>query len=259
MSAASYYELSADIMPIEQAKEKLIVALDVESVAAARELVDTLEGLVDFFKVGLVLQLASGAQSFIEELLGRGKRVFLDYKFHDIPETVKVAVERAAKLGVEFVTIHGSSKVMRAAVQGRSGKLKLFTVTVLTSMDEDDIHEMGYTDHSVEQLVVFRAQKALDAGCDGVISSAREAKEIKKLATDRGKSLLVITPGIRPDGSPEDDQKRRMSPREAIEAGADYLVLGRPIIHPELHIGPREAAQAILEEMQEALEAKAKT
>jgi len=260
MSCAAQVTLDAfEDMSLTQAREKLIVALDVEDVDAARKLVADLDGLVDFFKVGLVLQLASGAQSFIEELLSQGKRVFLDYKFHDIPETVKGAVERAAKLGVEFVTIHGSSKVMMAAVAGRSGKLKIFTVTVLTSMDEDDIHEMGYADHSVEQLVIFRTQKALDAGCDGVISSAREAKEIKKLATARGKSLLVITPGIRPDGSPEDDQKRRMSPRQAIEAGADYLVLGRPIISPELHPSPREAAQAILEEMQLALEAKSRS
>jgi orotidine-5'-phosphate decarboxylase len=142
--------------------------------------------------------------------------------------------------------------VIRAAVTGRSGGLKLFTVTVLTSMDEDDIKEMGYTEHSIEDLVLFRAEKALNAGCDGVISSAREAKQIK----ERFGNLLVITPGIRPDGSPEDDQKRRMTPTAAIQAGADYLVLGRPITQSEIYPGnPRRAAQAILEEMQTALNA----
>jgi orotidine-5'-phosphate decarboxylase len=240
-------------MPTDEAKEKLIVALDVDTVGHARALVEELEGLVDFFKIGLVLQLASGAQAFMEELIQKGKRVFLDYKFHDIPETVKIAVERASKLGVQFATLHGSSKVIQAAVKGRSGKLKLFTVTVLTSMDEADIKEMGYTQHSIDELVLFRAEKALKAGCDGVISSAREAKEIKS----RFGNLLVVTPGIRPDGSPENDQKRRMTPAEAIQAGADYLVLGRPITQSEIYPGnPRRAAQAILEEMQLALDAR---
>lgn len=240
-------------MSIEEAKEKLIVALDLETVEYARDIVKELEGLVDFFKVGLVLQLAPGAQQFIEELIQNGKRVFLDYKFHDIPETVKIAVQRASKLGVQFATIHGSSKVIEAAVKGRLGKLKLFTVTVLTSMDEDDIREMGYTETSVEELVLSRAEKALKAGCDGVISSAKEAKQIK----EKFGNLLVVTPGIRPDGSPEDDQKRRMTPAKAIQAGADYLVLGRPITQSEIYPGnPRRAAQAILEEMQVALDAK---
>jgi orotidine-5'-phosphate decarboxylase len=117
-------------------------------------------------------------------------------------------------------------------------------------MDTDDIIEMGYDRHTVEQLVLFRAQKALDAGCDGVIASGREASQIKALT----KNLLVITPGIRPDGSPEDDQKRKVTPAQAIAAGADYLVLGRPIIQPELYSTPRQAAEAILREMQEALD-----
>jgi orotidine-5'-phosphate decarboxylase len=220
-----------------------------DNVRVAQNMVATLGGLVDFFKVGLALQLAKGAQDFIHELLDSKKRVFLDYKYHDIPETVKRGVERASDIGVQFLSIHGSSKVMKAAVDGRSGGLKIFTVTVLTSMDQDDIAEMGYTRHSVEELVIFRAKKAIEAGCDGVIASAKEAVAIKKL---NGK-LLLITPGIRPDGSSEDDQKRRMSPRAAISAGADYLVLGRPIIKPELHRDPREAAIAVLTEMDQAL------
>lgn len=242
-------ERTFEHMPTTQAREKLIVALDVEDIPSARRLVQELEGLVDFFKIGLALQLASGAQAFIEELLANEKRVFLDYKYNDIPETVRKAVERASALGVQFLTVHGSSRVMKEAVKGRSGKLKVFTVTVLTSMDTDDIIEMGYDRHTVEQLVLFRAQKALDAGCDGVIASGHEAKQIKELT----KNLLVITPGIRPDGSPEDDQKRKVTPAQAIEAGADYLVLGRPITQPELYLSPRAAAEAILHEMQEAL------
>jgi orotidine-5'-phosphate decarboxylase len=240
-------------MPTKSASEKLIVALDMIDIKAARAMVATLDGVVDFFKIGLALQLARGAQDFIHELLDSKKRVFLDYKYHDIPETVKRGVERASDIGVQFLTIHGSSKVMKAAVEGRSGGLKLFTVTVLTSMDAGDIAEMGYTKHSVEELVIFRARKAMEAGCDGVIASAKEAKRIKELFGN----LLVVTPGIRPDGSSEDDQKRRMSPREAIAAGADYLVLGRPIITPELHSSPLEAAKAILAEMQEAMDARA--
>jgi orotidine-5'-phosphate decarboxylase len=236
-------------MELNEAADKLIVALDVEDIPAAERMVVQLEGVVNFFKIGLALQLAHGAQAFIESLLERKKRVFLDYKYNDIPETVRKAVERASQIGVEFLTINGSSKVMKAAVKGRSGRLKIFTVTVLTSMDIDDIKEMGYSDHTVSQLVLFRARKALEAGCDGVIASGREALEIKQLTN----KLLVITPGIRPDGSPEDDQKRKVTPAQAIEAGADYLVLGRPITQPELYPSPRAAAEAILQEMQEAL------
>jgi orotidine-5'-phosphate decarboxylase len=238
-------------MPLTEASEKLIVALDVEDIPAAERMVTQLEGLVDFFKVGLALQLAPGSQDFIHTLLAQHKRVFLDYKYNDIPETVRKAVERASAIGVEFLSVHGSSKVMREAVKGRSGKLKVFTVTVLTSMDLDDIKEMGYTDHSVAQLVVFRAKKALEAGCDGVIASGQEARQIKEFT----KKLLVITPGIRPDGSPEDDQKRKVTPAEAIAAGADYLVLGRPITQPELYLSPRTAAEVILREMQDAINA----
>jgi orotidine-5'-phosphate decarboxylase len=234
------------MMP-QRAGDRLIVALDTDDVDAARDMVQALDGLVDFFKIGLVLQLAAGTQDFIDELLRAGKRVFLDYKYYDIPQTVRKAVERASGIGVEFLTIHGPSGIMKEAVKGRSGKLKLFTVTVLTSMDATDMAEMGYTATSIEELVLYRARKALEAGCDGVIASGHEAARIKQLA----KGLLVVTPGIRQDGSTEDDQKRRMTPRSAILSGADYLVLGRPITKPG-HGGPREAAAQILAEMQTA-------
>ena len=232
--------------PIET-KDRLIVALDLQDIEAARSMVRQLEGVVDFFKIGLALQLAQGVEDFIRELIGTRKRVFLDYKYYDIPQTVKKAVARAAKLGVSFLTVHGSGKSIRGALEGRgSSNLKLFTVTVLTSMDAADIAEMGYTQHSVEDLVVVRAKNALAAGCDGVIASGREAKLIKDIS---GGNLLVVTPGIRPDGYPEDDQKRKTTPRQAILSGADYLVIGRPITD---ELNPRTAATTILEEMQSA-------
>jgi orotidine-5'-phosphate decarboxylase len=234
------------------ARERLIVALDLPTLDAAKKVVDELEGVVDFFKVGLALQLADGVGDFIRSLIEtRGKRVFLDYKYYDISETLKKAVARAAELGVAFLTIHGSSVLIKAAVEGR-GKtnLKLFTVTVLTSLDAGDIAEMGYTNHTVEQLVLFRAGKALEAGCDGVIASGREAQKIKELS---GGKLLVVTPGIRPEGYPQDDQKRVTTPRDAILAGADYLVIGRPIAEAT-RSSRREAAEQTLSEMQAAFD-----
>jgi orotidine-5'-phosphate decarboxylase len=233
------------------AKERLIVALDVPDVAAARKMVDELEGVADFFKIGLTLQLAEGVEELIHSLIARGKRVFLDYKYYDISETLKKAVGRAAKLGVAFLTIHGSSVLIKAAVEGRGdSKMKLFTVTVLTSLDAGDIAEMGYTKHTVEELVLFRARKALEAGCDGVIASGREAEKIKSLS---GGKLLVVTPGIRPEGYPAGDQKRATTPREAVTAGADYLVIGRPITNPP-DSTPRQAAKMVLAEMQLAFD-----
>lgn len=230
------------------AKERLIVALDLPDVPSAVKMVSHLEGVADFFKVGLSLQLAPGVDDLIQSLLNNHKKLFLDYKYYDIPETLRKAVSQAAQRGVTFLTIHGSGSLIRAAVAGRGESgMKLFTVTVLTSWDKGDLAEMGYTNHSIEQLALFRAQKALEAGCDGVIASGREAAAIKKL----GGALLVITPGIRPDGTPEQDQKRATTPTAAILAGADYLVLGRPITEsPE----PRAATESIVAEMQAAFD-----
>lgn len=237
-------------MDLASAREKLILALDVADIPAARKLVQDLDGAVDFFKLGLVLQLAPGAQDFLEELLAARKRVFLDYKYYDIPETVRKAVERASGLGVELLTVHGYTKVMQAAVQGRKGNLKLFAVTVLTSMDQADIAEMGFAGHSVEDLVLIRARKALDAGCDGVIASGHEVRAIKEKVSSK---LLVITPGIRPASAAMNDQKRAVTPADAIRAGADYLVIGRPITQPDQGQTPRQAAEAILQEIDSAL------
>lgn len=241
---------------LTNAKERLIVALDLADVEAARKMVQQLKGAVDFFKIGLALQLAEGVRDFILELIADGNRVFLDYKYYDIPETLKKSVARAATLGVHFLTVHGSSALIKAAVEGRgSTQLKLFTVTVLTNWDKDDLSEMGYTRHTVEEVVLFRAQKALEAGCDGVITSGREARAVrdlsKNLRRNLSRELLIVTPGIRPDGYAEDDQKRRTTPKDAILAGADYLVIGRPITDAG---DPLEAARRILSQIQDALD-----
>jgi orotidine-5'-phosphate decarboxylase len=235
--------------PRIDARQRLIVALDLSTIEDVRSLVGQLEGIVGFFKIGLALQLAPGVSDLIQSLIRDGKKVFLDYKYYDIPETLKKAVSRAAKLGVSFLTIHGPSALIRRAVEGRgASELKLFTVTVLTSLDASDIAEMGYTNHTVEELVLFRARKALEAGCDGVIASGLETRKIKELSKNH---LLVVTPGIRPEGYPEDDQKRTTTPREAILAGADYLVIGRPITGA---VNPRHAVEQMVQEMQSAFD-----
>jgi orotidine-5'-phosphate decarboxylase len=230
------------------ARERLIVALDLPDVETASAMVRELREVTGFFKVGLSLQLAIGVEGLIQSLLDDHKKLFLDYKYYDIPETLTKAVSRAAQRGVTFLTIHGSSDLIKAAVKGRGDTgMKLFTVTVLTSWDEMDLAEMGYTNHTIEEVVLFRARMALNAGCDGVIASGHEAKSIKELS----KKLLVVTPGIRPYGHAQDDQKRRMTPKDAILAGADYLVIGRPITDAPR---PLEAAKAILAEMQEGFD-----
>lgn len=236
--------------PHINAQERLIVALDLPTIEDAKDMVRDLEGIVDFFKIGLTLQLAQGVEDLIRSLIRDGKRVFLDYKYYDVPETLKKAVSRAATLGVSFLTVHGSRSLIDGAVQGRAGSgLKLFAVTVLTSMDAGDISEMGYAHTSVEELVLFRARNALAAGCDGVIASGREARRIKEFS---GNNLLVVTPGIRPDDYPQDDQKRRTTAQDAILAGADYLVIGRPITDPANH---RREAGKFVREMQESFDA----
>jgi len=235
--------------PKINASERLIVALDLPGIAEARKMVQELEGVVDFFKIGLALQLAAGVEEFIRSLISEKKRVFLDYKYYDVPETLRKAISRASELGVSFLTMHGSSALIRAAVKGRGNRgLKLFCVTVLTSMDGDDMAEMGYANHTVEQLVLFRARKALEAGCDGVIASGLEVQKIKEMSRD---ALLVVTPGIRDEDSPVDDQKRRTTARSAILSGADYLVIGRPITE---NSNPRAEAERLLRGMGTAFE-----
>jgi orotidine-5'-phosphate decarboxylase len=232
----------------ENASDKLIVALDTDSIEEARPLVNELDGIVHFFKIGLGLQLDSTTNEFIRELISGGKKVFLDYKYLDIEATIERAVSRAAKVGVSFLTVHGNSSIIQAAVRGRGASdMKVFAVTVLTSMDGSDVMEMGYN-CPVEELVLHRASQTVKWGCDGVIASGREAALIRKQV---GNKLLITTPGIRPQGYGTDDQKRTMTPKDAIEAGADYLVIGRPIIGAR---NPRQAAIEIVAEMQEALD-----
>lgn len=231
---------------LDLAREKLIVALDYWNIEDARKLVRELDDEVSFYKVGLGLQLVGGNE-FARELIAEGKRVFLDYKYYDIAETVQRAVAQAAELKITFLTVHGVGSIMKAAVAGRGNSdMKVLGVTVLTSMDADDIKEMGF-ECSVEDLVVARAKRALEVGVDGVIASALEVAEIRKQTSNK---LMIVSPGIRPSGGAKHDQKRVATPFEAMRAGADYLVLGRPIYAAD---NPKAAAQAIIQEMADAL------
>lgn len=243
---------AANLMNTPHASDRLIVALDFDTLEQAKRLVSELDGTANFFKIGMGLQLDPGTNQFIRELVAGGKKVFLDYKYFDIEATVERAVSQASKIGVSFLTVHGNSSIIQAAVRGRAASdMKVFAVTVLTSLDAEDIKEMGFN-CSVEDLVLHRASQAVKWGCDGVIASGREVAPIRGRV---GKSLLVVTPGIRPDGYGTDDQKRTMTPGEAIEAGADYLVVGRPITGAPT---PRQAAAEIVAEIGEALEKRAK-
>jgi orotidine-5'-phosphate decarboxylase len=231
---------------LDLAREKLIVALDYWNIEDARKLVRELDDEVSFYKVGLGLQLVGGNE-FAKELIAEGKRVFLDYKYYDIAETVQRAVAQAAELKITFLTVHGVASIMKAAVAGRGNSdMKVLGVTVLTSMDADDIKEMGF-ECSVEDLVVARAKRALEVGVDGVIASALEVAELRKQTSNK---LMIVSPGIRPSGGAKHDQKRVATPFEAMRAGADYLVLGRPIYAAD---NPKAAAQAIIQEMADAL------
>lgn len=231
---------------LDLAREKLIVALDYWNIEDARKLVRELDDEVSFYKVGLGLQLVGGNE-FARELIAEGKRVFLDYKYYDIAETVQRAVAQAAELKITFLTVHGVASIMKAAVAGRGNSdMKVLGVTVLTSMDAEDIKEMGF-ECSVEDLVVARAKRALEVGVDGVIASALEVAEIRKQTSNK---LMIVSPGIRPSGGAKHDQKRVATPFEAMRAGADYLVLGRPIYAAD---NPKAAAQAIIQEMADAL------
>jgi orotidine-5'-phosphate decarboxylase len=235
------------------AKDRLIFALDVPTLQEAKVLIEKLDGIVTFFKIGMELYMGRGLD-LIPELTKTGKRVFLDLKFYDVPETVKSAVQQVSSLGVSFLTIHGNGKIIQAAVEGRGDTdLKLLSVTALTSLDNDDMKDLGF-DCTVKDLVMRRAKKAMEAGCDGVITSAEETAGIKKLAKQikgMDHKFLIVTPGIRPANSTHDDHKRSGTPTEAIKNGADYLVIGRPIRNSS---DPRQAATDIIAEMQTAFD-----
>jgi orotidine-5'-phosphate decarboxylase len=222
--------------------DPLIVALDLESAAEARDLVQRLGSNATFYKVGMELYAAAGME-FVRELVDSGKRVFLDLKLYDIGETVKRAVAQVAKSGVTFLTVHGSGAVMRAAFEGRgSSDLKLLAVTVLTSFDESDLRDLGY-ECSVRDLVSLRVRKALECNMDGIVASPLEAVSIR---TQAGPGLLLVTPGVRSRGSDTGDQKRVATPAEALRDGANYLVIGRQVTRSE---DPVAALHAIRSEI----------
>ncbi|MBM4123677.1 MAG: orotidine-5'-phosphate decarboxylase [Nitrospira sp.] len=232
------------------ARDRLILALDVPKAEEAHRLMDRLGEGVRFVKIGLELYTAAGPD-IVRRARAQGKRVFLDLKFLDIEETVRRATALVADLGVEFLTIHANRKALLAAVEGRGGSgLKLLAVTVLTNFDANDLREMGIQ-RSVGDLVVARASLAAEVGCDGVVASGEEPAAIRASVGDR---LLIVTPGIRPSGKGVDDHARPTTPTQSIKAGSDYLVVGRPIRDAA---DPAAAVEAIVAEMQAAFDARA--
>ncbi|MFN3681391.1 MAG: orotidine-5'-phosphate decarboxylase [Nitrospira sp.] len=231
------------------ARDRLIVALDMPSAEEAEWLLDRLRGQVSFVKVGLELYTAAGPD-LVKRLLDRGLRVFLDLKFLDIEETVRRATARVASMGVEFLTVHANRKALMAAKEGCGGSsLKLLAVTVLTNFDDHDLREMGIQ-RRVEDLVTARALLAEEVGCAGVIASGKEAAAIRQTV---GAALTIVTPGVRPAGKGMDDHARVTTPAQAIMAGADYLVIGRPIRNAP---DPAVAVEALVAEMQAAFDAR---
>jgi len=232
---------SASIPP----RDRLIVALDVPSVTAAEAMIARLGDSVTFYKIGYQLGYAGGF-SLVRELTDAGKKVFLDLKLHDIGNTVAKGVESVAGLGATFLTVHAYPQTMKAAVEARAGSnLKILAVTVLTSYDDADLQAAGYR-LGVSDLVKARAEQAKAIGIDGLVCSAEEAANLRTIA---GSQMSLVTPGIRPAGSAAGDQKRIMTPSRAIAAGADYLVVGRPVMEAA---DPKAAADAIVSEIQQA-------
>jgi orotidine-5'-phosphate decarboxylase len=223
-------------------RERLIVALDVASVAEAQTLVKRLGPSVCFYKIGYQLGFAGGL-AFAQALAEAGNQVFIDMKLHDIGHTVARGVESIARLGATFLTVHAYPQTMHAAVEARGGgKLRILAVTVLTSYDDADLAAAGY-DFTVPELVAERAAQARDIGVDGLVCSAEEAIRLRAVIRP---SMVLVTPGIRPAGTAAGDQKRVMTPAAAIRAGADYLVVGRPIVAAP---DPKAAAEAIVAEI----------
>jgi len=226
-------------------RDRLIVALDLPSVEAAEAMIGRLGDAVTFYKIGYQLAYAGGLP-LIGRLADRGKKVFADLKLHDIGNTVARGVESVAKTGATFLTVHAYPQTMKAAVEARGDRLKILAVTVLTSYDDGDLHAAGYR-LNVSDLVEARAQQAQVLGVDGLVCSPEEAARLHKIV---GHQMRLVTPGIRPAGAATGDQKRIMTPGRAIAAGADYLVVGRPIVEAA---DPRAAAEAIQTEIKQAL------
>src|SRR3954469_24922566 len=231
-----------DIAP----RDRLIVALDTPSVAAAEAMIARLGDSVSFYKIGYQLAYAGGLP-LVRQLAGAGKKVFADLKLHDIGNTVARGVESVAALGVTFLTVHAYPQTMKAAVEGRAGShLKILAVTVLTSYDDGDLHAAGYR-LSVSDLAEARAQQAQVLGLDGLVCAPDEAAALRKIV---GHQMNLVTPGVRPAGAAAGDQKRIMTPGRAITAGADYLVVGRPVLEAS---EPKAAADGMQAEILQAL------
>jgi orotidine-5'-phosphate decarboxylase len=218
------------------ARERLIFALDVPGVEEAQALVERLGDSVEFYKLGLELFMSGGYFELVDALNRRGKKVFVDLKFFDVPQTVKRAVARLDGRGAYFATVHGNENILEAACSAK-GDVKILAVTVLTSLDEGDLRDLGFQCNP-KDLVLSRARRALGVGCDGIVSSGLEAPELRK---ELGSNFLVVTPGIRPVAN-VDDQKRTVNVEQAFLNGADYIVVGRPIRDAP---DPREAAEKI--------------
>ena len=215
-------------------RDRLIVALDVPSASDAQEMVKSLGDAVWFYKIGLELFMAGGFFELLAWLTAQGKKVFVDLKFFDIPQTVARAVARLDGRGVTFATIHGNDGIMRAAARAK-GDVRLLAVTVLTSLDRGDLDDLGF-DCDVHELVLSRSRRAVELGCDGVVASGMEARALRE---NLGDGFIVVTPGIRPVDN-DDDQKRAVTLQDAFKNGADYIVVGRPIRDAG---NPRKAAQ----------------
>ena len=226
-----------------KAADKIIVALDVATKKEALVLVDQLNGQISFFKIGLQLYTAEGPE-IVRSVLSTGAKIWLDLKLHDIPNTVARAVESASNLGVHMLTIHlsGGGEMIRAATAARANSMSILGVTVLTSATEQTLCEIGIAD-KVDDQVLRLAKLGVDAEIDGLVASPHEVKMLRGEFRDK---IKIVTPGVRPKGSDAGDQKRVMTPRQALDAGADYLVIGRPIT---THPNPREAVAKILAEL----------
>jgi orotidine-5'-phosphate decarboxylase len=241
MSAAM--SLPTSPVPTGDIRDKLIIGLDVPSVEEARTVVERIGDAGTFYKIGYQLAYAGGFE-FARELIGQGKKVFLDLKLHDIGNTVEAGVRSVARLGATFLTVHAYPQTMRAAMAGKAGtSLKILAVTVLTSYDDNDLVEAGYAPVTAAELVARRAGQARDLGIDGIVCAATEAERVRAIV---GPDRLIVTPGIRPAGADAGDQKRIVTPAEGIRLGADHLVVARPIVKAA---DPRAAAEAIVREI----------